>query len=189
MVIIIEGPDKSGKTTLTDALIKKFPGVLVKITDRPRDASSQQKNKIKKHYRSILNMIAHSIGFRFIILDRFFPSEMVYSIKRGYDAMNDPELIQMENMLKGGEHLLVFCNPGEETITERIRKEKDDYVTEEENILMLGRYKKYYERSPLNKIEVDTNRSVDSMLKLIHDKIYEHKRHRQSERNQERLPL
>lgn len=180
MLIIVEGCDKSGKTTLSNALIKKFPGLVIKITDRPKDASPQQRNKIKGHYREVLSLVSQSKKFEFIFLDRFYPSEMVYSVKRGYEAMEDKDLQDIEKVVKSMDHLLVFCNPGKDAIIERIRKEADDYVTEEEDLLMLGRYQHFFERTSLNKIEVDTSKPLDQLIKIIDDKIYEHKRHRQS---------
>lgn len=173
IIIMIEGCDKSGKSTLINVMVKKFPGLLLKNLDRPKDASEGQKNKIKRHYWGMLKHIENDETFEFIFLDRFYLSEMIYSVKRGYDAMEDPEFGNIEKKFKKFKHLFVFCNPGRETIIKRLKVEPDEHVNEEENLLMLGRYKKFYENTTLNKMEVDTNRPIEYLIKVVGDKIKE----------------
>src|SRR3990167_3323467 len=95
-VIIVEGIDKSGKSTFVELLSKKYPGVLLKITDRPSDGTEAERDKIKKYYSSVLDFIRDNPD-KLFLLDRFFWSERVYSIKRGYDAIDDRVLLEMEN--------------------------------------------------------------------------------------------
>jgi thymidylate kinase len=188
MILIIEGPDKAGKTTLSNALIKKYPGLLLKITDRPLDASRQQREKILEHYGQILNILPGNenedlwdetegiSSFKNIILDRFFPSELVYSIKRGYDAMAEDDKYNrqfrnMEAILGNTEHLFIYCNPGLQAINERMKENPDDYVEYHETAMLMGRYDRYFKNTPLNWIRVDTSRPVESCLQVIHNKI------------------
>ena len=42
-VLIIEGIDLSGKSTLWNSVIKAFPGIGLKITDRPLENNDKEK--------------------------------------------------------------------------------------------------------------------------------------------------
>ena len=186
MVIIIEGCDNSGKTTIVNSLIKKFPGVMIKLTDRPVDDSLEEQNKIIRHYIGIIRMIEAYPNFEHVVLDRFFPSEKVYSIKRGYEAMNCPSLKAVEDfIINCTNHLLILCDPGNKTISDRMKKEPDDYVSEKENLEMLERYRTFFDKTKLNKIKVDTSKPIEKSLKIIEDKINEHKRHPQSKKGRQ----
>lgn len=170
MLVIVEGPDCSGKSYLIERMIKKFPGYLVKITDRPKDSSIQQRNKIIEHYHRVLDFAERNWN-DIIILDRFYPSELVYSVKRGYDANDDRRFDVIKRRVEDLEHLFVFCDPGEAIILERMKQDPDDYVTEDENMLMLGRYRKFFDETQMNKVELDTTLSIEKMLEILHKEI------------------
>ena len=173
-LIIVDGVDKAGKSTLMSAVSKKIPGIVIKITDRPKDASPQQREKIKDYYRTVYNFIENNPG-KVFLLDRYIWSEMAYSFKRGYEATDDPELKQMETELMKLNHLVIFCNPSIDKILERIKRSADDYITEDDVAILKGRYEKIFQESPLNKLELDTAKPIPQLLKLIYDKINEHK--------------
>ena len=173
MILIIEGPEKSGKTTLVAALIKKFPGVMIKITDRPKDFSREEKLKIKFHYLRVMQFAKDSPENTFI-LDRFYPSEMVYSIKRGYDAMKDSFFRDLETHIMKEKHLLVFCNPGKEIISKRLKETPDDYLTKKENIEMLQRYQNFLKKTRLFSLEVNTSNPTEITVEKIIKKLKEY---------------
>lgn len=176
MIFIIEGPDKSGKSTLETAISKKFPGIMLKITDRPIDSSEKEREKIKNYYSQVMKFI-ETYDHRNIILDRFYPSELCYSIKRGYEAMEDKFFKELEDKIRQHDHLLIFCNPGKEIISKRITEEPDEYVSQKENETILERYAVFFKQTSLNKIVVDTSKSTEETIKEIENKINEHKRH------------
>jgi thymidylate kinase len=55
-----------------------------------------------------------------IMMDRFFWSEMVYSFKRGYEAIDQKELWQIEEDLSEVKHLVILCNPPLSAIKDRL---------------------------------------------------------------------
>ena len=175
MLFIIEGVDGGGKTTLINELIKKFPGVTLKITDRPTDASVGQKDKIITWYWKIIEAVQIMNGGRMrdnnFILDRFFPSEMVYSAKRGYDGFLSQALQTVENKVASLDHMLVYCDPGLETIHERVNKRGDDYVVSADLDMLHARYELFFKNTQLNKIKVDTTKPVEECLELIQQAI------------------
>lgn len=172
MIFIVEGPDKAGKTTFINTLIKEFPGILLKITDRPQNSNWREQDKIRNHYSEVRDFMNNSISFGNFILDRYYPSEMVYGVKRGYEVMDDPFFFELEQDLidKHGraEIILLLCDPGEEEIISRIRKEADDYVTEKENLQMLTRYRKMFNQSQISwKFKIDTSRPAEELIQEI----------------------
>jgi thymidylate kinase len=171
MIFVVEGCDKSGKTTLIERLNKRFVGISIKITDRPLDKSPVQRAKIVNYYWKILGLIDQEGAFNNFILDRFFPSEMVYSFKRGYDAFKEKEMQWIEDFLRRKNALLILCDPGEEELKKRMHDNPDDYVTHRENMKVLERYNRFFEETTLNKMRLDTKRPVDVLVDQIEEYI------------------
>lgn len=168
MVLIIEGCDLSGKSTLTEALSKKFPGIVMKITARPRLKDKGQIANLKRYYYSVLDYINRFYQSKTVILDRFFPSEVVYSlVKRGYDGFSDEEYRDMEKVILHRKHLLIYCDPGEETILERLKVRGDDYMVEEDIHSLLGRYDSFLSKTKLTYIRLDTRKPVEELLEEV----------------------
>jgi len=166
-IFIIEGFDTSGKSTVVDALSKEFPSLVMKNTYRPLNSDTEGREKIKKIYIQMIAQIWGTESHRYFILDRFYPSEMVYSIKRGYEAMNDPYFESLESWLKvEGEAYLIYCNPGKETIKERLKEHTDSFI-KPEDISLLERYDAFYEKCTLNKLKVDTTKPTKEIIEQI----------------------
>ena len=80
-VIIVEGPDLAGKTTIIENLGKRLnQGIIIKNLYKPKTENGQ----IWNQYFNILETIRES-KLNTFILDRFYPSQLVYSILRGKD--------------------------------------------------------------------------------------------------------
>lgn len=167
-VIVIEGCDLAGKTYLWNAVIKAFPGIGMKITARPIDGSDREKEKIKMYYRSVLAFINLNYQNKTIIMDRFFPSELVYSkVKRNYEAFDDPEFETFERVLQHRKHLIIYCDPGIDTIVERLRIRGDDYIHEEDLRSLHDRYEKFISKSTLSVLRLDTKLPVETLIEQI----------------------
>jgi len=171
MIFIIEGVDKSGKSTLAERVAKEFPGIMLKITDKPENDSEEERDKIKRHYLRIIDFLNNNVGIN-VILDRFYPSEICYSIKRGYEAGLDGFYSRLETELKKFDYLILFCHPGKKTIEDRITKEPDGYVSKKENLDILRRYENFFgEPKRLNVLKVDTSKNIEIIIKEIHEYI------------------
>lgn len=169
-VIIVDGIDKSGKSTFIDLLSKEYRGILMKITDRPLDSSEKERNKIKNYYSLILGIIMQN-PHELFILDRFIWSEMAYSFKRGYEAINDPWLLETEKILSILPHLMIHLSPLEEIIRYRLEQEEDEHINQDDVSDLFKRYQTIFDRSPLNKIQVDSSQDGEKMLKIIKNKL------------------
>lgn len=167
-VIVIEGVDLSGKTTLWNQVIKSFPGIGMKITARPLDGTAPEREKIKAYYRSVLSFINQNYQNKTIIMDRFFPSELVYSkVKRDYEARNDPEFQTFESVLAKRNHLIIYCDPTLAVLVERLKARGDDYIKESDLRNLYDRYEEFMKKTELRTLRLDTNLPVETLIEQI----------------------
>lgn len=168
IVMIVEGPDLSGKSTLVDALVKEYPGIMLKVTKRPVSKNKMDIIGFKKYLYSALDYVNHNRQTKIIIFDRFFPSEMVYSmVKRGYEAYHDRDYVDMERVIKAREHLYIYCCPGIDSLTERYKSRGDEHVTPDDLLPLVERYDRFYDQTRMNKIKLDTTQPIEQLLEQI----------------------
>ena len=90
MRLIIEGVDKSGKSTLIETLKNKFPkAVQLKLMTKPYDSSQEETEKLFEVYTTMKEMTDKKDYV--YIFDRYFQSELVYSYIRGNDRLATKE--------------------------------------------------------------------------------------------------
>ena len=141
MLIIIEGMDKTGKSTLCNYLLKNLPDAfLLKNGEKPKDDSKEERDKIKSAYEKIFDAYSSSFKNSVLIVDRFLISEFVYSYKRGYEAMKDRELLDMIDKLYYMNALIIYCNVDKKIIEKKFIEDKEDYTKVEEIEYLLKRY-------------------------------------------------
>lgn len=145
MLIIIEGLDKTGKTTLANYLLKNLPNAyLLKNGARPKDGTEEERQKIKDAYFDIMQ--AYSLVFRnkVLILDRFLVSEFVYSLKRGYDATKDEDLLAIKHELEEMERevVLIYCSTDPILIERSFIEDKEDYAKIGDIVPLMNKYEK-----------------------------------------------
>jgi thymidylate kinase len=156
-MIIVEGTDKSGKSTFIANLLQAFP--------------ENYKEKLRMAHFGILpddwDYSDDYIGFigPNVILDRFIDSERAYGPL--YRGGVNPKLTT-KNMLKVyGEcakigTLLVYCNPDLEEVQKRIERMSDEMVKNQEQLIKLrGSFDSVFtENYPLEVITVDTSKPI-----------------------------
>jgi len=145
MLIIIEGMDKTGKSTLSEYLLKNLPrAYYMKNGFRPKDGSEVERNKIVKTYSKLLDVYLENFKDSILILDRFLISEYVYSYKRGYEAINSQELKYIRDRLeKIDDVIMIYCKTDKTLIAENFKKDKEDFVDVSEINELCKRYDKY----------------------------------------------
>ena len=164
-LIILEGTDKSGKSTTAILLSKKIKNsVLIHGNIRPYDNSEKERKKVKDYYRNILKIL-RIFKDKTIILDRYYPSQMIYSIKREKDEFKDIWYKNLEKDILKINHLFIYVRPLEESIIKRLKKEGDEYVDEQDIKILIKRYDNFYKNTKLNKIKITS--SDDEKLKKI----------------------
>jgi len=153
-VIILEGVDKTGKTTLAEKLLKAKTGTIL-IKQNRKDLK-----KIKDAFMNMAILLRDLPGDAPIILDRFYPSQMVYSILRGEESMTDVFYHVLENDLVNHPTLkfeIIYCTADDDTIRRRFKKEKEEYVKEDQIKLLKSRYEHFIKRTKLKVTTYNTS--------------------------------
>lgn len=155
--IILEGVDKSGKTTISNYLLKNIKNsVLIKGNVKPKNSSEEEIKKIRNYYNEILKLIKSDyFKDKTIIIDRYFPSQMIYSIKRKHDEMYNKYYIKFEEEIKKINHLLIYCRPDIDVILSRFDKLGDEYINKDDIYILLKRYDYFFKKTNLNKIIIE----------------------------------
>ena len=172
--IIIEGVDKSGKSTIIEKMKNQFEhGLAIKNMIKPRDASSEETERILDMYDHILRI--SSCEECTYILDRFYQSEIVYSVLRGNDRFKDESFMDVvDDWERAIAHntLFVLLETDPEIVAERFRKCNEDFVKEDQIKMLQERYNKCFEMSKLPKIKLDTTElGIEKSLELIKQEI------------------
>lgn len=115
-MLIVEGPDNSGKSTLVRRLAEDAKLLLV---------ANKRKPTMKCQVFEFLNL-AIPLSKRFpTIFDRWSPiSEAVYGpVIRGHSILSfhDEEIARAAPILAGLQPMLIYCRPDDETIESTIR--------------------------------------------------------------------
>lgn len=122
MIIIIEGPDGSGKTTLAETLSRQtgFP-----VVHRTQPKSEEEKAKMMDGYVDAIKKGKN------IIFDRCWYSEMAYGpIMRDKSVISYPEMYELEQLLTKRGALIIYCIDKPETLWYRCSKRGEDYITD-----------------------------------------------------------
>lgn len=168
MLIIIEGIDLVGKTTFIEQLTKKVnKGIIIKSCYLPGNNFNSNNVLIKNQYQKIYNLIKKTGKKQIIYLDRFYPSQMVYSIKRNFESMNDKWYKNFEKKLLKTPHLLILLDEPENVLNKRLKIRGDDYITINDIKTLKERYIKFYNQSILNKIIIKPSNGFENNYEKI----------------------
>jgi thymidylate kinase len=176
MRIIIEGVDKSGKSTIIENMKNRFEyGIAIKNMIKPRDNSPEETKRICEIYEDIEIMSQNIDPNHVFILDRYYQSEIVYSILRGNDRLVDPNfknwVRDMESAIRHNT-LLVLLETDAEIVADRFKKCNEDFVKEDQIKMLQERYNKVFEMSTLPKIKLDTTKlGIEKSLELIEKEV------------------
>lgn len=123
MIIILEGPDGSGKTTLANK-IKDQTGFMLLHRSHQTDSNAES---LFDEYAQVIK------AGKNCIMDRGWYSEMVYGpVMRGGSAITYPQMYELERLLAKNGALIIHCTAPEATLWKRCLKRGEDYVTKKD---------------------------------------------------------
>ena len=122
MIIIIEGADGSGKTTLANLLSKQtgYP-----VVHRSQPKTEEEKQQMRQMYVDTINT------GRNMIFDRCWYSEMAYGpVMRDTSVISYPEMYLLEEKLAKHGAIIIYCTDDPKTLWRRATKRGEDYITD-----------------------------------------------------------
>lgn len=128
MVLILEGPNKCGKTTLAKFLVKEYNFAYFKdyTVDDKLDTSFDPRRieyEICAQARLLNSLAEYKLN---IVVDRFHISEFVYGLcRRGYTSR---AIGIAENVLRSDNVKLLLLTDEDEKINERVGKNEIDVI-------------------------------------------------------------
>lgn len=123
MIIILEGPDGSGKTTLANK-IKDQTGYTLLHRSHSTDANAKS---LFDEYAQVLK------SGKNCIMDRSWYSEMVYGpVMRKVSAISYPQMYELEKLAAKYGAIVIHCTAPESVLWKRCLRRGEDYVTKRE---------------------------------------------------------
>jgi len=155
VIMIVEGPDLSGKSFAIEKIGKHFnSGITIKNNYKPRQKTDSP--KIYAQYWKIINLVDAYDEQQLIILDRFFPSQAVYSYMRGEDHMDYQEIIALDKWAKENDFIYIYIDTPLEVLEERYYERGDEHIKLTDLRKIKQRYDDFFESTTMMKIRIDT---------------------------------
>jgi thymidylate kinase len=122
MIIIIEGPDGSGKTTLANQLSKQTG---YKIIHRVQPKTEEEKAIMMGEYLQTIR------SGKNMIFDRCWYSEMVYGpVMRDASVIGYPQMYDLERQLSKAGAMIIYCTDSKAALWSRCQDRGEDYIVD-----------------------------------------------------------
>lgn len=114
-MIVVEGPDNSGKSTLVKTLVERGYPLIKRERFKPGNEETIGLSYLKALIPKDGDRLEHSHG----VLDRLLASEIIYGqMFRGRSRVTGGEHLAIINMLIAYNASIIFCDPGDAIIKE-----------------------------------------------------------------------
>lgn len=178
MLIIFEGHDLSGKTSIAQELSKRLEGsIYVKNNHQPFGDTEAERYKLKRSYDTVIDLFKvmnYEMPRSHMVLDRFFLSELVYSeVLRNNPQIQDPYYNRLNKRVKSLDTLLVLVQAPEADIIKRRAKRGEDRLINSQITQAKETYLKYLTITDFkNKLVLDNpegefETNISKILNLI----------------------
>lgn len=172
MLILIEGVDKCGKSTIGKDIRDATVGLCTfKNVIKPEDKKEATIGRTSGIYIGAYQFaLCNSLSTLF---DRSHITEIVYSSRRGYESIAHIDWKFYENTILKGQTLLIYMTAPAKVIAERFITEKEDYVSQDEIQTLLDRYETYLATTELPLLRLSSLDSRQENLRKAIDKMRE----------------
>lgn len=147
-LIIVEGPDCSGKTTLARYIATTSKGVVVHM-----DCNKALQTVMPEYQKAVIDGIAANIfdgDQRCLVLDRCWPSEWVYAGLLRPHFFNRFPFDEFRIRLNRLNAHYIYCTDSDELLLERHKSHGEhhggDDIDEEQYLKIVHRYEEWYQR-------------------------------------------
>lgn len=124
MIVIVEGPDGSGKSTLCKQLVA-IMGAKYRHFSYP--TSTDEANALYETYSTFLQKVVQNNED--IIIDRMWPSTQVYGeVLRGKSEITEKQAASLEATIKN-HAIIIYCTGNAENMWHSCVERGEDYVT------------------------------------------------------------
>lgn len=158
MIIILEGIDCSGKSTLLDDIYHKvYEGTSRFAFKNPWKPEGKDPFMIGRTAGIYLGAYEAAMqSGTDVIFDRGHITELIYSAKRGYDANKyfRWDLYEIDKLERNA--VLIYMSAPASVLQERFKKEKEDYLSIADIDVILRRYEEYLEETPLRTLKLSS---------------------------------
>ena len=161
MLILVEGVDKSGKSSLIKELSQLLNYPIIKNSYKPRERSPEFIAGVYAGiYRSLLSCYTGDI-----ILDRSHITEVVYGrVIRDYDALLIKNWYIFEQNHLQSKAVLFYMTASEDRLKERFERENEEYVKVGQIRRLQAAYSKYIGLSSLSTFQLSSENSMSYNL-------------------------
>ena len=125
MIIITEGPDGAGKTTLAEQISRqtKYP-----IIHRTKPKNEEEKKRMMGEYLQTIR------SGKNMIFDRCWYSEMAYGpVMRDSSVISYPQMYELEEQLAKTGALIIYATGPKAALWQRCQKRGEEYITSRDN--------------------------------------------------------
>jgi len=165
VILIFEGPDNGGKSTICKHLVEQYD---VKFDKFIRHHSPQEMEQIVLD--TLIQPEKRNWKDGVTILDRwYYPSDLTNEpVYTGNDSILLPHKEFIEMKLKELNTTLIYVNASLDTIEKRYNERGDEFVEFEQIAIVHGLYEDFMSQTDLPVFSVDTDKlSVEESVDLI----------------------
>lgn len=164
MLVILEGENKTGKTTLAKYIKDEHGFKYIKVSQPGPDGPY-------KEYTNILKKIKAGSN---VVIDRFHLGEEVYGpLYRGSSGLTSEQFQDIENTLNKMNAILIYCYDSEDNIAKRFKEENEEFADVKKITKTLDLYKNVLKKSRLikykhrmkGKMDLIKTKKIDKIIK------------------------
>lgn len=156
MIIILEGENKTGKSTLAKKLVNDFNFTYVKCSQPEKDPYIEYQEKLRQ-------------GYDDIVFDRFWLGEHVYGkLYRGKSKLNEEQDRNIQLKMMALNSILIYCYDTEKNIAKRFKQEGEEFanIDKIKDTLNLFKNNLLNVNIPIFKHKMKTDRDLTKLNRL-----------------------